>query len=155
MNLGTLYEMYGNGALNIDVSEDGTSGTIGGMAVSKEQTEKLCEIIGWKRYELSPFKMIDKTKKFMSALNRAGLFKKLDNDILNRTSITFENKPDTDYKKYFDRIVLGFPKKSLTVIYNMKNAGAAYVIYETDGNSVPISKNRNLKGVADYIISHI
>jgi len=147
--------MFSNGALSIDIADDGNSGSIGGMAITEENARKLCEIIGWKEYCLSPFKIIEKTKKFMSALNRAGMFKNIDEKVLGKTNITFQNKPDVDYGKTFDRIVIQFPKKGFTVVYGMKNAGSTYVIYETGGTGAALSKNRNLKGVAEYIISNI
>jgi len=155
MNFGKLYEMYENGALNIDMSEDEKSGSIGGMPITEEHAKKLCEIIGWTEYRLSPFKMIEKTKKFMSALNRAGLFREIGADKLGKTDITFINRPDVDYGKTFDRILIKFPKKGYTVVYGMKNAGATYVVFETGGTGTPLSKSKNLKGVAEYLINNI
>lgn len=155
MTLGELYVMYASGALNVEVSEDGTSGTMGGVPITDEQAKMICSKLGWKEYVLSPFKIIDKTRKFISALSKTPLIKESEEGYLNKVEITFQNKHASTYGKTFDRIVIDFPKKSLTVIYNMENTGAKYVVYETRGNSIPISKNRNLKGVAEFISNTI
>lgn len=148
MTLGSLIEMYESGAFNIHYSEESPTATLAGMAITKEQAALICERIGWSKYQLSPFQIIDKTAKFCR-----GIKNHIDNEkILTNTYVDFQNRPTRIYGKTCDRIhlenaVAGF---SISVIYNMPDTPAKYTVYKSS-NSLPLAKCRTLKQVGEYL----
>lgn len=147
-----LLEMYECGALNTNGDENSTTANVGGASITKAQADAICKQIGWTDYVLNPFKIIDKTAKFMK-----GFAKEIDSEIVKKyTDVTFRNVRASDYTKTFDRIHLhckhpihGF---EVSIIYNMPHNSARYVVYRSS-NSYPLFKGRNLKDVAEYINS--
>lgn len=137
-----------NKALDITFEKDANVADLGGVKISKEQAEFLCkEQFGWTSFVLSPFEIIEKTDKFAKALKR----EIKDEYIIENTEITFMNKHDSEYGRTFDRITLACKGRfKYTVIYNMKSAGGAYVLYET-GKALPLQKFRNMKQLMTYI----
>ena len=149
VSLKFLLEAYNNGALKVEYEAGASKAIMGGVAeLSLEQAHDFVkDKLGWTQYVLSPFEIIDKTQKFIRAIKN----NMKDEYILNNTQITFLNKKDTDYGRTFDRIeMLCQGRFHYTVLYNMKSAGASYVLYET-GNAIPKKKFRNLKQVILYL----
>lgn len=137
-----------NKALDIEFEKGDSTAILGGVRISKEQAAYLCKNqFGWTEFVLSPFEIIDKTEKFARALKR----ELKDEEVINNTEITFMNKHDSEYGRTFDRITLACGRRfKFTVIYNMKSAGGAYVLYET-GRALPLQKFRNMKQLLTYI----
>ena len=137
-----------NKALDIEFEKGDNTALLGGVRISKEQADSLCKNqFGWIEYVLSPFEIIDKTEKFAKALKR----ELKDEYVIENTEITFMNRPDSEYGRTFDRITLVCKSRfKFTVIYNMKSAGGAYVLYET-GRALPLQKFRNMKQLLTYI----
>ena len=151
VSLKFLLEAYNNNALKIDYEAGASRAIIGGVAdIDLIQADVFVrDKLGWTEYRLSPFEIIDKTQKFVRAIKTHIK----DEYILNNTSISFKNKPDSEYGRTFDRIELLCPRYfHFSIIYNMKSAGASYVLYET-GNAIPKKKFRNLKQVMQYLDS--
>lgn len=146
MTFKDLLTALNNKALDIKINSDVAE--LGGVVITKEQADYLCKNqFGWLEYKLSPFEIIEKTEKFARALKR----ELKDEYIINHTRVTFQNKPDSEYGRTFDRIVLDCENKfSYTVIYNMKSAGGSYVLYRT-GGATPVTKFRNMKQLLTYI----
>ena len=152
IELKKLLTAYVNGALTIKYEKGSNVGNLGGTNITLEQAHKLCqEHFGWIEYRLSPFEIIEKTSKFMRSLKT-----NLKNqEVWDTAVVEFQNRPDSEYNKTFDRIVITCPRLfQYTIIYNMKNAGGVYVLYMT-GQAVPVSKLRNLKQVIEYIQNSI
>lgn len=137
-----------NKALDITYEKGASVADLGGVKISTEQAAFLCkEQFGWVSFVLSPFEIIDKTDKFAKALKR----ELKDEYIIENTEITFMNKHDSEYGRTFDRITFDCKGRfKYTVIYNMKSAGGAYVLYRT-GNAIPVQKFRNMKQLLTYI----
>lgn len=151
VSLSFLLEAYNNGALKIEYDPGASKGVLGGVAeINIEQAHDFVkDKLGWTQYVLSPFEIIDKTSKFVKSI-KTNL---KDEYILNNAQVTFLNKKDTDYGRTFDRIEIKCCGRfHYTILYNMKSAGASYVLYEK-GNAIPKKKFRNLKQVMLYLQS--
>lgn len=154
MNLKTIFTLYTNGALNIEYNKGDNFAVMGGVRINEEQARQLCEKLGWESYVLTPFEIIDKTKKFIKSIHNHIT----DEDILLSTVVSFKNAP-TKYwyssRGTCDRIrfqsdKLGF---NISVVYNQPDT-AKYVIYRTR-NSYPFpnGKLRTAKQVGEWINS--
>lgn len=143
-----LLSALANKALDITFENGKITADLGGVEITEEQAHFLCkEQLGWGTYVLSPFEIIDKTEKFTKALKR----ELKDDYIIENTVVTFMNKKDTEYGRTFDRITFDCKHKfKYTVIYNMKSAGGAYVLYNT-GNAIPVKKFKNMKQLLVYL----
>ena len=150
MKLGTLIEMYNSGALNIEFSEDMKKANIGEIAISYEQAETMCRKLGWSEWQLHPYVIIDKTRKFLK-----GIKNHIDGKImLEQSEISFKNKETRNYGKTCDRIHVCNPKLpyEFSIIYNMPDTPAKYTVYKSS-NSIPIAKCRTAKQVGEYLNS--
>ena len=150
MTLGELYQLYGNGVLNVKFEgTDPEYGVLGGVKINKQQASVMCQNFGWTEYVLSPFEIISKTAKFIRA------FKDIENmNALMGLTVTFQNKRSSQYGKTMDRIHIestsSYDGVNISVIYGMPNNGSSYKIY--DGKtSVPLKSGRNMKDVVKYI----
>ena len=153
MTLGKLIELQSNGVLNIKYDKDTNTASLGGVVISNEQAEKLCEQFGWKEHHLNAFETIDKTNKLATALKKSAIGKEWSDEMLNTTNIELQNIRSITYGKTYDRIVLDKADAyRYTIIHGMENIGAAYVLYR-DGNTTPVFKGRNLGKVAEYIVN--
>lgn len=143
-----LLTALANKALDITFEKGKDTAELGGVTITSEQADFLCKNqFGWIQFALSPFEIIDKTEKFAKALKR----ELHDEYILENTEVTFINKKDTEHGRTFDRITLKCKHKfAYTIIYNMKSAGGAYVLYNT-GNAIPVKKFKNMKQLMTYI----
>lgn len=149
--LSFLLEAYNNGALKVEFEKGASVAIMGGVAeIGLEQAHDFVQNkLGWTQYVLSPFEIIDKTHKFVKSIKT----NVKDEYILNNTQLTFFNKRDTEYGRTFDRIELQcFNRFHYVIIYNMKSAGASYVLYEK-GRAIPKKKFRNLKQLLLYLQS--
>ena len=148
MLLKDLINIQANRALNIVEDENGRLASISGMVINEEQAKTMCKQLGWEEMRLHPFKIIDKTNKFIKSLA-----KEIDADLANKVDVTFSNKNSTIYGKTYDRITFsdgrGF---NYTVIYNMPSSTASYQVFDSK-TSIPLNKSRSVKQVAEYLNS--
>lgn len=146
-----LLEMYELGALKVTGVNNVDIATVGGVTVTKEQADEICKSIGWTDYVLSPFKIIDKTAKFMKTFS-----KEIDSSVTKEyMEIEFRNVAANDMSgRTFDRIHLtcAHPLKGfeVSIIYNMPRNTAKYVVYRTS-NSFPLFKASGLAAIGEYI----
>ena len=140
-----LITMYDAGVLNIEISEDGSSATIGGRPISLQEAEILCRNFGWESWKMNPYVIIDKTRKFVK-----GIKNHIVNDSALDTYVDFKNNFTRVNGKFCDRIHLvnahGLTK---SVIYNMPDNRWTYTVFEP--NSVPSCGFKKLKKLAEYI----
>ena len=148
MELIQLLAVQSSGALKSKY--DPATGTVkvGGIELNKEQCQSLVSNLGWLEYSKQPHEIIEKTEKFAKALNSY-----LDNEeIINGTTITFQNKRRMGTEKYFDRIKITGDGLDLTILYNMPGTGGAYAVYDgTDGNRQPVYTCRSMKQLCEYL----
>lgn len=147
MKLMELLNIYNNGVMNITYEKCSNVASIGGTDFSIEQVGVIIQQLGWIEWKLSPFEILDKTKKFTKSV-KSNI---TDIDILNNTEIAFQNIQSMSYGKTFDRITLCWPRHfEYIIIYNMEGAGAVYCIYERN-KAIPVAKCRTLKNVMEFI----
>ena len=146
-----LLEMYENGALNIKYTKGEETATLGGVTINKEQAHQICQSLGWTEYVLEPFEIIKKTAKFMRGIKGEITSAR----IMDNTEVAFKNVESSKYYgKTFDRIGMKnthpFGAFDISIIYNMPNNGARYVVYKAI-NSFPLAKCSRLNEVGEYI----
>lgn len=149
MVLGQLVMMYNQGALNIKHEKGEKTAVMGGVKITEEQAKIIVNQLGWTEYYLHPFEIIDKTAKFIRGIK--GVL--TDDAMLNNTVIEFQNHRSKTYGKTFDRIhIINNGVFSVSVIYGMEGNSSPYVIYDSF-TSVPLQRCRNLKKVAEYLVT--
>lgn len=140
-----LITMYEHGVFNIEISEDGKSAKIGNRPITTQEAEVLCKSFGWESWRMSPYEIIDKTRKFIK-----GIKNHIVNDSALDTYVDFKNNYTRIHGKYCDRIHLsnnhGVEK---SVIYNMPDNRWRYTVFER--NSIPSCGFMTLKKLAEYI----
>ena len=150
MNLSALISIQNSGALKVVAPDEGIC-TVGGVAINEEQARQMVANLGWVHYETTPFRIIEKTNSFISALSK-GIDNKL---ILNNADICFENKRKMGTMSYFDRIKLVCPIKNgfdITVLYGMSGVGGKYGVYSATNNfKTPVKSFRTAKELAKWI----
>lgn len=140
-----LISMYDAGIFNIEISEDGKSATLGGRPLTIPEAEILCKQFGWESWKMSPYEIIDKTRKFVKGIK---------NHIVNETAldtyVDFKNNFTRVHGKFCDRIhfsnMHGIEK---SVIYNMPDNRWKYTVFEKNSN--PSCGFTTLKRLAEYI----
>lgn len=147
VQLKQLGAMHAHGVLNIKYERDNPLATIGDSQLVASQAAVMCKNIGWDSFVLSPFEIIDKTKKFMAGLKRS----MTNQYIWDNALISFDNKASNEYGKTFDRIHISCSKNfEISILYKMPGNSSTYVIYNSY-TSVPIAKFKSMKQVAEYI----
>ena len=144
--LGLIRELYKNGALNIKGDKNTGIATLGGVNITEEQAAVIAGQLGWTKYVLHPFDIVEKTAKFIKAFDK---FEDL--EVLNDIVVDFQNNRSSVYGKTFDRIHLELPRKfSLSIQYGMPSNESPYVIYDSF-TSVPLKRCRNMKQVVEFL----
>ena len=147
MFLRQLFDMYESGALNIKYEVGSNTAIMGNMQITLEQAHTICMNLGWEKYVLSPFEIIDKTAKFVKSM-RTSL---VNESIINNCDIKFKNVRSSTYGKTHDRIhFTGVNGYGMSIIYNMPGNSSKYVLYESL-TATPIAKGRTLKQIAEYM----
>lgn len=147
IQLKQLATMHAHGVLNIKYENDSPLAIIGDSQVNMQQAAVMCKNLGWDSFVLSPFEIIDKTKKFMAGLRRS----MVNQYIWDNSFISFDNKASSEYGKTFDRIHISCAKQfEISILYKMPGNSSTYVIYNSY-TSVPIGKYKSMKQVAEYI----
>lgn len=170
-----LIEFYEGGVLDIEYDNNNEVyrpeantvmpllATVGGtQQINVEQGINLCSNIGWTELNCHPFRIIDKTRKFVK-----GIKNHIPSESMQATTfIEFQNRkgPSPGWEQYgktTDRILIGNNRHdrgfSIVVVYGLGSGGwsnysAKYEIF--DGRSHNKIKNcGSLKQVAEYIMS--
>ena len=144
--VGKLIQMYNAGIFNIEISEDGKSATLGGRPITLAEAEVLCQQFGWESWKMSPYVIIDKTRKFIK-----GIKNHIINESALNTYVDFKNNYTSVHGKFCDRIHFSNPIKGVekSVIYNMPNNRWKYTVFEK--NSIPSCGFTTLKKMAEYV----
>lgn len=155
-----IIELYENGAFNIEIQEDMSSASIGGVVISVANAEKICEDIGWGKwndtsgkngYRMHPYTIIDKTRKFIKGIKGHIT----DDRILDNTTVDFKNNYTRIHNKFCDKIHLVNKTKGVeySVIYNMPDNPAKYTVYSA--GSIVVGKCTTLKKLGEYINNNL
>lgn len=149
VELDKLNELYDNDLLNIQYTKgDRTMASLIGRQLSYQQAEAMCQQIGWTKYRLSAFEIIEKTNKFMKSFRNNTKGKEFWQD--RKIELEFENLPGVEYNKTVDRIIIKMYKVTYIIIYGDKRAGGTYTVYK-NMSSVPFAKCRSIKQVVEAI----
>lgn len=152
MNLRKLMEIQNAGAIKIVENKYTTTEndyTLGGVRLNENQARQIAMNLGWEHFEMSPFKILDKTNKFISSLS-----KYIDNEIIiNNTDISFQNRRKMGTMSYFDRIkIVCYGKFDLTVLYGMPGLGGTYGVFSSTNNfQKTVFSCRSLKELGKWI----
>lgn len=141
--LGELLDMQKAGALKVDLD----AGTMAGVKGTKEQFDNVTKLLGWKEKYLSDLKLINKTDKLLKGLQKLapGYFRE-------NATLEMYNMRKADSIDSFDRIVISDGHTTLTLLYNMKDVGGKYVLYDKSVHvSQPVVKAAHLKCIVEYL----
>lgn len=140
-----LIELYDNGVFDIEISEDKKTAKIGGRNITIQEAETLCRKFGWESWKMSPYDIIDKTRKFVR-----GIKNHITKDSALDAFVDFKNNYTSVHNKFCDRIHFsnssGLEK---SVIYNMPGNRWKYTVFEKNSN--PSCGFTTLKRLAEYI----
>lgn len=144
MKLNDLIMLQEEGLLQTE--EKGNKYLLGNETLTKEELHSFVEKLGWKKQYLSDVQLLEKTNKFVRGIKNHIK----DEDVLERTDITFENLPLSGYDKTMDRIIIKMKNVlDLIVLYGApKNYASTsrYEVYSSKNDfSTPVYKLTTLK----------
>jgi hypothetical protein len=141
--LKSLLEMQKAGVFKVDLD----AGTMAGRKATKEQLDSVVEQLGWREKYLSNLELINKTDKMLRSFQNL-----VSGYLRDYGTLEMYNYRKANSIGSYDRIVINFGRKSLTILYDMPNAGGKYVVYDKErSESQPIHKASTLKGIVTYI----
>lgn len=149
----TLEELrvaYVNGAFKIIYDENSPVAELSGYQITAEQASVICQQFGWTRISESPFKVMEKTAKFIRGFK--SYLKTI--EIWKCTFVSFENTRISNELKYYERIKLvnqvrGF---DLTLTCGMPGTNCTYALYDKSKDIArPVFSGRSMKQIVEYI----
>lgn len=146
MTIRELIGIYKGGVFNTSRIDGSTDIIVGGQRCSDEQARYLLANMGWLNYYVDPIGAFKITEDFVKAVSK--LIK--NTDILENTTVEFQNMPSSEYEKTFDRISIHYNGMHQCIIHGMKGNPAAYTIY-TIGNAIYTGKARTMKSALEEV----
>jgi hypothetical protein len=149
MKLSQLVELQRVGALKVGENSNNKTAIIGGVQMTNEQAVTLAQKLGWTgRKADCGYKMIEKTAKFVKAMNNVIT----DVETFNSADLYFESIPRSNCEKIVDRIVFKTYKYNFTVIHGESGLGGSWALFNKDvSQSVPIYACASMKMLGTYI----
>ncbi len=175
VTLKQLIDAYEDGSMNIEYDSNlekwnpksgicvPTQAMIGTQAINAETAVRICQqLLGWTEINCHPFRIIDKTRKFIK-----GLKNHVPSDVLQSTTmVEFQNKKGPSpaweqYGKTVDRIIFINNRPSrpfaITVLYGAggngwNRYGSKYEVFDYKSSN-KITNLGSTKQVGEYISS--